>query len=374
MGKLVSSVVGSLTGSKGVADAANAAAAQQREAAQTAAIAAQFRPVGMTTRFGTSQFTREIDPRTGMPVLSSAGYTAAPELASLQERLFGQFGPSMTRAEDIAAQYAPLGGAANRLMSLGQGYLAQSPEEAAAAYMSSQRGLLAGSREQQLAQLRNRVFQTGRSGLGVGATTTGQGASNPEMQAYFNAIANQDLQLAAQADQEGRQRATFGAGLLGTGAGLLGSQVQGEVGALSPLQSQLGLAANVEQLSQTPFQLGLQLGTAQVPGQATGAQLYGQGMSNAAQTQFQGASQAAQMNAAFLNNLIGSAAGAYGMSRMGSGGTPMGSLGSLNWTSPLSGGWTSPLSGAFGGTGQAFGLSAMPNTSAFGIGQSRFGL
>lgn len=327
MGSFVSDVVGVFTGAGDVTDAANAAAAQQRDAAQNAGYAAQFRPVGMTSRFGTSQFTREIDPKTGMPYVSSAGYTIAPELAALQDRLFGQFGRTAEIAQQRASQYAPLGSSANRLMSLGQGYLAQSPEQAAQDYMTSQQNLLAAPREQQLASLRNKVFQTGRSGLGVGGTTTGQGASNPEMQAYYNALANQDLQLAAQATQGGQQRATFGAGLLGTGAGLLGSQVQGEVGALSPLQSQLGLAASVEQMGQMPYTMGLALGQAALPGQTAGAQLYGQGMANAAQTQYAGAQQAASMNAAFLNNLIGSAAGAYGMSQLGGAGATTGGFG-----------------------------------------------
>jgi hypothetical protein len=363
MGGLVSSIANIFTGADDVKDAANVAAGQQREAAQNAAYSAAFRPVGMTSRFGTSQFTREIDPKTGTPYVSSAGYTPAPELASLQDRLFGQFGPSMATAEQRAGQYAPLGGAASQLMSLGQGYLAQSPEQAAQDYMRSQQGLLAGSREQQLSQLRNRVFQTGRSGLGIGGTTTGQGAANPEMQAYYNALANQDLQLASQAQQAGQQRATFGAGLFGTGAGLLGSQVQGEVGALSPLQAQLGLSANIEQLGQMPYNMGLALGQASVPGQTSGAQLYGQGMSQAAQTQYQGQAQAAQMNAAFLNNLIGSAAGAYGMSQMGgasalsggglSTGTAGGYMGGGNY---LTGGVNFPTTG-FNPTAGGWGLT-----------------
>jgi hypothetical protein len=332
MGSIVSDVVGVFTGAGDVEDAANASAAQQREAAQNAAYAAAFRPVGMTSRFGTSQFTREVDPKTGMPYVSNASYTIAPELAGLQDRLFNQFGRTADIAQQRASQYAPLGSAANQLMSLGQGYLAQSPEQAAQDYMTSQQGLLAGSREQQLAGLRNKVYQTGRGGLGVGGTTTGQGASNPEMQAYYNALAQQDLQLASQAQQAGQQRATFGAGLLGTGAGLIGSQVQGEVGALSPLQSQLGLASTTEQLGQMPYNMGLALGQASIPGQTSGAQMYQSGMSAAANTQYQGAAQAAQMNAAFLNNLIGSAAGAYGMSSMGGGASAL--SGGLSTGSP----------------------------------------
>lgn len=356
MGGLVSSIANIFTGADDVKDAANISASQQRDAAQNAAYAAAFRPVGMTSRFGTSQFTRDIDPKTGTPYISAAGYTPAPELSALQNRLFSQFMPSMATAEQRAGQYAPLGQSAGQLMSLGQGYLAQSPEQAAQDYLTSQQNLLAAPREQQLASLRNKVFQTGRSGLGVGGTTTGQGASNPEMQAYYNALANQDLQLASQATQAGQQRATFGAGLLGTGAGLLGSQVQGEVGAYAPFQNQLGLSSNIEQLGQMPYNMGLALGQAQVPGQATGAQLYGQGMSQAANTQYAGAQQAAQLNAAFLNNLIGSAAGAYAMGGMGGGaaGVPGGGY--------LTQGTSFP----------SFGMSAMP-TSGFGINPSAGG-
>jgi hypothetical protein len=171
------------------------------------------------------------------------------------------------------------------------------------------------------------------------------------MQAYYNALANQDLQLASQAQQAGQQRATFGASLYGTGAGLLGTQVQGEVGALSPLQSQLGLASNIEQLGQTPYNMGIALGQASIPGQTSGAQMYQSGMSAAANTQYQGAAQAAQMNAAFLNNLIGSAAGAYGMSQMG-GAAPAGVPG---------GGYLTQ-----GTSFPSFGMSAYPS-SGFGI-------
>ncbi len=56
--------------------------AQQMIDVETAAAkqAAQFRPVGMTTRFGTSQFT--VDPVTGQ--LTSAGYTASPGVLEAQ--------------------------------------------------------------------------------------------------------------------------------------------------------------------------------------------------------------------------------------------------------------------------------------------------
>jgi hypothetical protein len=312
MGKAVSSVVGAITGGTQAEKAASAAAAQQREAAEKASIAAQFRPVGMTTRFGTSQFTREIDPKTGMPYISSAGYTAAPELAALQDRLFGQFGQSMTQAEQMGQQYAPLGGAAQSLFGLGQQYLAESPEQAAQKYIQQQQGLLAGGREQQLSGIRNKLFQTGRSGLATGGTTTGMQATNPEMAAYYNAMAQQDAQIAAQADQAGQQRAIYGAGLFGTGAGLLGTQTQGEVGAYAPFQNLLGMSGNIEQYAQQPYQLGLQLGSAAMPGQTAGANIYNQGFGQAAQTQLSGAMQKAAAQGQFMSSLIGAAAGGMG--------------------------------------------------------------
>jgi hypothetical protein len=312
MGSIVRDVVGAFTGSGDVKDAANQAAEQQRQAALNSAKISAFRPVGMTTRFGTSQFTREIDPATGVPYISSGGYTAAPELANLQNQLFGQFGGSYNQAQQMAGQYAPLSGASQSLFNLGQQYLAQSPEAAAQDYMTSQQNLLAPQREQQLSGLRNQLFQTGRQGLATGGTAAGgRGATNPEMQAYYNAIAQQDLGLADQAQQAGQQRTQYGASLFGTGAGLLGTQVQGQAGAYAPLQTQLGLSGQVEQMSQMPYQLGVQLGVAQQPGQTAGAGQYNQGYQNAANTQYQGALQAQQMDSQFLSSLIGSAAGGF---------------------------------------------------------------
>jgi len=339
MGSLVSDVVGIFTGADNTRDAANAAAAQQSQAARDAAAAAAFRPVGMTSRFGSSSFTREVDPATGIPYISSAGYQSAGELSNLQDRLFAQFGAGLTGAEQMAAQYRPIGAGAQQLMSLGQQYIAQSPEQAAAQYLQQQQGLLAGGREQQLSNIRNNLFQRGRSGLATGATSTGMQATNPEMAAYYNALAQQDAALAAQATQAGQQRTQFGAGLLGTGAGLLGTQVQGTVGAYAPLQTQLGLAGQVEQMAMQPYNLGLQLGQAALPGQTAGAQIYNQGFQNAANTQYQGVQAANAINSQFLSSLIGSAAG--GMSG-GAGGAAGG------------GGMFSSLGNAFGNPMTAF--------------------
>lgn len=240
--------------------AANTSAAAQQAAAQQAAEAQKFRPVGITTGFGTSdfQFTPE-------GYLSSAGYTLAPALEAQRNRLFALSGGALTQAEQAPSSYAPLGQAAQGLFGLGQQYLAQNPEQVAQNYMQQQQALLAPSREQQLAGLRNQMFQTGREGLAVGGTSgaggsVALGATNPELQAYYNALAQQDAQLAAQAQQAGQQQLAFGAGLFGTGSNLLGGMYGGQVAALAPYTSYLGGAGTAEQLGQQALDIGAQLG------------------------------------------------------------------------------------------------------------------
>jgi hypothetical protein len=313
MGSAVSSIANVFTGADETKAAGAQAAAQQSQAARDASAAAQFRPVGMTNAFGTSNFTRSIDPATGMPYVSAASYQANPQLEALQKQLMSQYGGSSQYATDQAQQLQALSPAAQQLFGLGSQYLAQSPQQAAQDWMTSQQNLLAPGQEQQLANVRNQQFQTGRSGLATGGTTAGgMMQANPELSAYYNSLANTNLGLASQAQQMGQQQTSFGAGLFGTGAQLLGTQANTMAGAYNPLQTLLGTSGNVEQLSQQPYQLGLQLGTAQQPGQTAGAGMYQQGMSQAAQTQY-GATQAANAaNAGFWSGLMSGGASAYG--------------------------------------------------------------
>ena len=263
--------------------AANVSASAQREAARQAAEAAKFRPVGITSRFGGSNF--QFDPS---GYLSGAGYTVSPELRGYQDRLMGLTGGALTQAEQAQQQYAPLSQAATGLFGLGQQYLAQSPEQVAAQYIAKQQDLLAPSRERQMAQLQNQLFQQGRGGLSVGATgmrpsgAAGLGATTPEMEAYYNAIAQQDAQLAAQAQQAGQQNVAFGAGLFGTGAGMLGQYQAGQVGALSPFATYLGAGQTIEELGQAPLKLGAALGgQAAAYGENVGSSLLRGGLSAA---------------------------------------------------------------------------------------------
>jgi hypothetical protein len=279
------SLLGGAMQSRAAKGAAEQSAQAQLEAARIAAEASKFRPVGVTTRFGSSNF--QFDPS---GYLTGAGYTVSPELQAYQDRLQALTGGALTQAEMAQQQYAPLQQSATGLFGLGQQYLQQTPEQVASQYMRQQQDLLAPSRERQMAQLQNQLFQQGRGGLSVGATgarpsgAAGLGATTPEMEAYYNALAQQDLQLAAQAQQAGQQNVAFGAGLLGTGAGLMGQYQAGQVGALSPFTSYLGAGSTIESLGQQPLELGSALGgRAATAGAGVGRSLLLGGM-GAAQT------------------------------------------------------------------------------------------
>jgi hypothetical protein len=281
--------------------AAETSANAQIEAARIAAEEARFRPVGITTRFGRSQFT--VNPQ-GRVV--AAGYVLSPELRAYQDELLGLGGETgLNLAAAAPGLYAPMTDASGRLFQLGQQYLAESPADVAQRYMTSQLDILAPQRERQLAALRNEQFQTGRAGLSVGATGlrpgggAGLAATNPEMEAYYNAIAQQDAELAARAQEQGQRQLAFGTTLFGTGADLLGGYQRGLVSSLAPLQGYLGAAGDIESLGQQALDIGAQLGGRQAS--PAGAQALLQGGMGAAQTM-----QAANMlnpTASFLQGL-----------------------------------------------------------------------
>lgn len=258
MGGVVSAVAGPILGTVGglisgnkASNAQNAAAQTAREDAAAAARMSQFTPVGISTRFGTSNFGFDENGR-----LSSAGYNLSPELRSLQD-----YAMSQTQAGI---------GDTERLLSLGRGYLASSPEESAQNYYNQQRQLIAPGEETTLSGIRSGLLRTGRGGLAVGQG--GQmAASNPELQAYYNAIAQRDLQLAAQSEQEGRNRLTFGQGLLSS--------------AYTPISTPFGLAATFEDLGKQSLDIGAGLGAQSATAGSRAAGLYSQGMASANQLQ-----------------------------------------------------------------------------------------
>ena len=86
------------------------------------------------------------------------------------------------------------------------------------------------------------------------------GATTPELQALFNARAQQEAQLAANAQQLGQRDVLFGAGLLGQGSQAMGQYYGGQQAAYAPYTTALGQVQNLETLAQQPLQMGAALG------------------------------------------------------------------------------------------------------------------
>jgi len=260
-------------------EAAQTQAAAQVEAARIAAEAAKFRPVGVTTRFGTSQFTTDAQGN-----VIGAGYAASPEIKAYQDRLSALAASGLTGAEGAAAAYVPLTTGAQSLFNLGQGYIQETPEQQAAAYIAKQQALLAPGQEQQLAQLQNKLLAQGRGGLSV-AQGGNLAATSPELAAYYNALAQSNLQLAAQGQQAGQQQAQFGAGLLGAGSDLMGKYYGGQTAAYAPFATAIDTTTGLENLAQQPMTLGTQIGARTTASAAQAGQLLSQGMLQSAATQ-----------------------------------------------------------------------------------------
>ena len=277
-----SNIIGSSMAGRSAERAADTSADAQREAARLSAIASTFRPVGMTTRFGRSQFTMGTDPETGLPILTGAEYAASPEIKAFQDRLMGMAGTSLSpeAQQRLAENMASLEAGGRGLFNLGRQYLATSPEAARKQYISEQQALLDPIRRREEDALARSVFGRGRAGLSVGA----QG--QPELATLAAARRTQDLQLAAAADQAAQQRAQFGAGLFGTGANLIGSQYGLQTQALAPFLQQFGAAQALEQAALQPLELGANLGGRAV--NTAGASALLQGGINAANTRLQG--------------------------------------------------------------------------------------
>ena len=233
--------------SKEAADKARAMIEAETAAGKTAA---QFKPIGMTTRFGTSEF--QFDPKTGQ--LTNAGYKLSPEAKNAQDRFITLAGQGLTQAEGAQAQFAPLQTGAQSLFGLGNQYLAKSPQEVAQNYLNQQMALLQPGRELELANLQNKLQQQGRGGLAVAQGGT-LGDTTPELQALFNARAQQEALLAANAQKAGQADVTFGAGLLTQGAKTMGDYYAGQQAAYAPYTTALTQATGLEAIGQQPFTL-----------------------------------------------------------------------------------------------------------------------
>jgi YD repeat-containing protein len=245
-------------------------AQQIKDAANQYAPQQQFQPVGVTTRFG----------RTTTPQ-----YDAQGRLTSIGVR----------GAEDVTTQQ-------NRLLSLSGEALPTTTniDQATQDYYNQLQAVQRPTDELNLAQIQNRLQATGRGGLAFGATSGAGGsnalmATNPELAAYYNALAQRQSTQALSAQDVAQQR--------------LNAQI-------STSGTLFGQAKSIEEMIQQPLQLSSQFGQQATAGSTNVARSQLEANALAARLQSQGAlgvNAAATGGAAGLapgiGNILGTAIG-----------------------------------------------------------------
>lgn len=237
LGSAVSGGAG-LLGAQQDKKAKEAYAAALREAGDKSARQMQFQPIGMTTRFGsTTTPTYDENGR-----LTGFGYTAAPDIAAQRDRLLTLSNQALPETTDLT--------------------------QATQNYYNQLQNLQNPQREQQLAGIMSGLQASGRGGLAFGATSGVGGANalaatNPELAAYYNALAQTQSQQALTAEQYAQQR------------------LANQLSTSSNLFSQAG---TLESAAQQPLNIGLNIG-----------QTATTGSTNAARQQYQAAADAANL-------------------------------------------------------------------------------
>ena len=121
------SLLGGYLQGQSAQNAADTTAQGNITAAKIAADAAKFRPVGITTRYGSSNFQTDANGN-----LIGAGYMASPELQAIQSRIDALNNQNLGYAEQTQGLFSPLlTGAQNMYSQAGLG-LKATPEQQAA--------------------------------------------------------------------------------------------------------------------------------------------------------------------------------------------------------------------------------------------------
>ena len=277
-------LAGGLLQGQSAKGAAETLAGQQAALAEKTLQMGKFQPVGVTTRFGTSAF--KTDPVTGAITPS---YTLSSEAQAYQDALAKMGAQSLTAGQG--------------LMNLGQQYIGESPEAVRQRYMETQLATLAPSQAQTLAEIRNRLQQTGRGGFATGATAPEAGglmATSPELAAYYNSLADTQRKLAAQAEQQYQGQVQFGQGLL--------------TGATKPFEGVFGAQRTVETAGQQP--LGLSTDFANLVAQRAADQARNYATAMGASYQTQAGANAYNPFATAFQGASSNPLTAYGLSRL----------------------------------------------------------
>lgn len=284
----ITSAIGGMISGDAAAGAANEQADylrnlsnEQRKAILDATKAAQergqFKPVTVTSSFGTPQYTYDdkgrltgvaAQPADWLAQLQARQQALAPQYMNLTEGALSAAPQYQQGAQQAVTGAERLYGLAGQALPTSYDVTGKTQE-----YYNRMQQLVAPQREQQLAQTRQGLFNTGRTGLATGATQAGgMLATNPEMAAYYNAVAQQDLQLANQAEQRARENLLsdittagklYGGGAAGyTTAGDLQNQMYRNVAASqAPFATGMQAVTGLEQTAYNPVEQGFKYGS-----------------------------------------------------------------------------------------------------------------
>lgn len=234
MGSVVGSVLGAVAGPLiGGLMSPDSPQAQQ---------APGFTPYGITTGFGTSTFNQGN---------KTAGYTLTPEMQAFRDKYYGAATAAMPSAEQIAY--------ANQVRDYGKGLFTQATGMDTGAmtqdYYNRQQAILQPSRLQESSDLADKMYGTGRTGLGVGM---GGGYVNPQQYALAQAREQQNAELALSAEDRARaiqqQQIAQGSNLYGLGTSM----------ATDPYNTAnqlFGYGANIENLGKDALTIGSNIGS-----------------------------------------------------------------------------------------------------------------
>lgn len=282
-----------------------------REAAGRQEAASRFRPVGVSTRFGTAQY--EVGPE---GYLTEASYQLDPQLRAQQEQLMGALPGQLSRALATDQFYGDLAGQYQGLGQQALGAISLDPMQAAQERTQRLEALAQPGRAEAQERLFSGLAAKGLTGLAV---ESGTGARvNPYMAAQQQEFDRQRALTAAESFDRARQDIRSD---LARAEGLFGAAQTAEqfqagrlASALSPYQTLLAEAQGLEGLGGSALQSGLDISEQQRQAALSGAgaaargltsagSALGTGMTQAAATRAQAANLAAQRQAAMFGGI-----------------------------------------------------------------------
>ena len=202
-----------------------------------------MQPANATTGFGTGL----ADPERGI-----YNYQLDPRLAQMRDIFYGgsqNFLPSqqdLAFSQGVSGQGMQTYGRGSELLNQALGL---DTNQIAQQYYNDVQGLMAGDRAQEESRLADTLFNTGRTGLGVGVEG---GYVNPQQYSLLRAREQANSQLGVDAQQYARQQRTGDiASALGIQQGGLGNYTAGYQAGALPYQTTaglFGLGTGIEQL------------------------------------------------------------------------------------------------------------------------------